>query len=163
MFSSCPAIRYRRQSESSAIGSDEAGRVVESAFGPDFADGFCSSLHEHPGVLQAIFQNPVSGSLAGLLFERPFKGGKTSIGKASVVLKCERSQHVLGNDVFGIGALLVEYFTKESLQLPGDRRIQQEEKQLVQFHGDQLFQKTSLVAETAQDRIPKPFQGRGHF
>ena len=121
------AICDRRQSESRAIGPDEAGRVVESAFGSDFADGFSSSLHEHPGVLQAMIQNPVSGSLAGLLFECAFKGGKTSIGKPGVVLKRERSQHVLGNDVLGIRALLVEYFAKEGLQIICDGRVQQEQ------------------------------------
>ena len=125
------AIRNRRHSKSRAIGSDEAGRVVESAFGSDFADGFSGCLHEHPCVLQAIFQNPVSGGLGGLTFEGAFKRGEASIGKSGGVLKTERSQHILGNDILGIGALLVEYFAKKSLQLGGDRRVQQQEKQLL--------------------------------
>ena len=119
------AIRGGRRSESRAIRSDEAGRVVESAFGSDFANGFPGCLHEHSSVLQAIFQNPIPGSLTGLALESAFERGETSIGKPGVVLEAERSQHILGNNILGISAGFVEYFAEKSLQFGDNRGVQQ--------------------------------------
>lgn len=157
------AIRGRCRSESRAIRSDEAGRIVKAAFGSYFADGFSGCLHEHPRVLQTIFHNPVSRSLAGFALESAFERREASIRKPGVVLKAERGQHILGNDILGIGARFVEYFAEKRLQLGGDWRVQQQEKQLLQFHREELFQKAPLVAEAAQDRIPKAFESGRHL
>ena len=86
------AIRGGRRSESRTIRSDKTRWVVEPAFGSDFADGFSGCLHKHPGMLQAIFQNPIPGSLTGLTLESAFERGEASIGKPGVVLKTERGQ-----------------------------------------------------------------------
>jgi len=66
-------------------------------------------------MLQAVFQNPITGSLTGLALESPFERREASIGKPGVVLKTERGQHVLGNNILGIGAGFIEYFTEKRL------------------------------------------------
>ena len=77
---------------------------------------------------ESIKKISVAGFLwAGLPFEGAFERGKTSIGESGIVLKCQRSQHVLGNNILRVGTLLVEYFAKESLQLVGDGRVEQQE------------------------------------
>lgn len=67
------AIRSGSCSETGAIRSYEAGNVVEPAFGSDFADGFSGRLDEHASVIQAVFEDPVAGSLSGLALEGSFE------------------------------------------------------------------------------------------